>query len=94
MTSADKRYQSDRRKQRSIGLRFGQEEAVKQNFGLDPMYIGPIVAHGYYWRKNHCGSYCVTWRRKFKNTDALKKHLVEKGNRYVVDYAMPADCDR
>jgi hypothetical protein len=58
------------------------------------MYVGPVVAHGFAFRTNHCRTYVLPWKRTFKNTASLKKFIGRASRKFVVDYAMPADCDR
>jgi len=94
MTSATRRYFAEKNKQRSIRLRMNQHYSVKQNFGIDPMYVGPVIARGFSFRKNHCRTYVMPWQRKFSSTDSLKSHLGKTAGKFVVESVVPADCDR
>lgn len=94
MTSATRRYFAGRRMQRGLHLRREQATGVRENFGIDKMYVGPVIARGFSFRKNHCRTYVMPWKRTFRNTASLKKHLATTAGRFVVESVVPADCDR
>lgn len=58
--------------------------------GLDPNYVGPVVAHGFRKKKDGTTS---DWSRRFKNSDAVDVYLATNVTTYV-EYILPADCDR